>query len=212
MRTRTSRSIAVVMSAALLVGAFAVAPADARKKKKKKKPVVACAPAAIAAPKSDSGHAAEAVDAEVVQVTDAATEEAPVEIAYDHGPALWLSGFGVPVQEDTKFFNIQVVTNSGGPGLYVHQTWSSSSPDDMDMYLYDAATGDQVALSGSANLPEPIASNLPPQAGQDTGHMGLESISGLLAGDCMTYTVESRAFTSDGEKMVLKVWLGEPAE
>src|SRR5688500_750099 len=68
MKIRTIRGIAVLASVGLLVGAFAVGPAEARKKKKKKKPV-ACAPYAP----GENG-----ADQKVTVITDAATADAPV--------------------------------------------------------------------------------------------------------------------------------------
>ena len=206
MSKRSIRSLAVLASAALVLGAFVAGPADAKKRKKKKP--AGCAAPAYVEPQSPSASRTEAPAAEVVKITDAATEEAPVVIEFDHGPALWDTANQAPIVEDTKWFNIQVDSAAPSTGLYLLQEWAIPSLSDMDLYLWDGATGAQAAVSGALNLaPAPV---MIPIVGE-TGGMGYESISGFLVGDCTGFSIESRAFMTPGEAMTLTIWLGEAA-
>lgn len=192
--TSSLRPLTVVLCLALVAGAFAVTPAQAGKKKKK----FSCAPATAAAPtEGHSGNAEEAAEAEVVNITAAHTEEAPLLIEYEHGPAL------DPVAEDTLYFAFQVVSKTPGAGVYVLQEWPGSMSD-MDLYMYDSA-GTEVAYSGSFN-----PSGLPDSGGN--GGQGFESIPGFPADPCSPYTLESKAYATMGEPMTLKIWLGEAGD
>lgn len=200
---RFIRSISVISSAGLLMGALVGGtPAEAAKKCKKFKPAKSFA--------SDSPSTAEASKAKVQKVTDKYTEAKPLTIDYDHGPAFWFpnnpqdpAGAGqAPAVEDTKWFNIQVDSKKKFVGLYIRQEWSSTSPSDMDLYLYDRH-GSAAGSSGQYNA---IAGN--GVLGSGEGGMGYESINGLGVSDCSGYTIESRAFTTAGEAMTLKLWLG----
>lgn len=210
-KSRSTRALCVIATTALIMGAFAAAPADA-KKKKKKPPVPAGCPAFTPIePNSDSGQTAEVLEQPVVTVTDAHTADTPLVFEYEHGAALWRVD-QVPVQEDTVFFNLQIDSANPDAGLYVFQEWAPLPGSDMDLYIWDGATGEQAANSGSSNAaPMPIPPAGPVDHGQSTGAWGLESVSGFPVIDCSGYTVESRAFTTKGESMTLKVWLGEPA-
>ena len=203
MRLTVRRSLTVLMATALAASAVLAVPAEAKKKPKKK----GCPAFAPVEPASNSGETAEALEAPVVKITDAATAEAPVVMEFAHGPALWDTLNQEPIVEDTVFFNIQVESKQGAPTLNVFQEWAAHPPSDMDLYMYDA-TGTEVAVSGSANaFPTPV-SQVP---GQGTGAWGLESVPGYATSNCAGYTIESRAFTTAGEDMTLSIWLGEPA-
>ena len=195
---RTIRTIAVLASAAMVFGAFAAGPAEAKKKKKKKP--AACAPFVASEPATDSGQGAEAAEAKTVQVTTAATEEKPVVIEYEHGPALWETLTQTPIQEDTVFHNFQVV---GTGGLHLRMEWPGTESD-IDMYLFDGS-GTRVASSGAFN-PVPVPGVF--DAGGNGGQ-GFESIPGFASSNCQGFTVESRAFMTPGEPVTLKAWLGE---
>jgi hypothetical protein len=196
------RTIGVLAAAGVLTGALVSGtPAQAAKKCKKFKPV---APTA-----SDSGETAEAPKAKVQTVTDKYTENKPLTISYDHGPAFWWpndpsdpTGGQAAAVEDTKWFNFQIDSKKKFVGLYIRQEWSETSPSDMDLYLYDR-TGSLAGSSGQYNV---ISGN--GVLGSGDGGMGYESINGLGVSDCDGYTVESRAFTTAGEAMTLKVWIG----
>lgn len=200
--SKTIRTFAVVASAALLVGAFVVAPAEAKKRKKKPP---SCPAATFAEPASPSTSRPEA-GAKVIKVTDKATEEAPVVIEYEHAVALWETASQTPVQEDTLWFPVQIDSASPTKGLFVRLDWAIPSVSDMDLYLWDGMTGEQAAVSGATNA---VPINAPFVA--ETGAMGYESISGFAVADCSNYLVESRAFMTAGEAMTLTLWLGDPA-
>lgn len=206
---RIVRPLCVVATAALILGAFAAAPADA-KKKKKKPPVPAGCPAFTPIePNSPSGEKAEVLEQPVVKVTDEHTADKPLVIEYEHGAALW-SITQDPIQEDTVFFNIQVDSANPDTGLYVFQEWAKRPGSDMDLYVWDGASGDEATHSGSSNLaPTPLPPTPVINHGQTTGAWGLESVSGFPVLDCAGFTVESRAFSTPGEAMTLSVWLGE---
>ena len=190
---RTIKTLSILASLGLLVGAYAV-PAEAAKKKKKP---FSCAPATATPPaEGHSSNAEEASEAEVVNLTAANTEEKPLVIEYEHGPA------ADPVMEDTKYFAFQVVSKTPGAGVYILQEWGGQS--DIDLYLTDAS-GAEVASSGAFN-PIPVA--LPGA----TGGPGYESISGYAADPCSPYTIESKGYLTMGEDMTVKLWLGEVVE
>ena len=179
---RSTRAIAVLASAGMLVGAFAAGPAEAGKKKKKK-------PATCAA---FTPGLEEAAEAPVTQVTAAATEEKPVVIELEH-PA------STPVTAENLYFNVQV--NNPASGLYILHEFGSDS--DIDLYLYDAG-GEEVASSGAFN-PAPI----PGVTDADgNGGMGFESIPGFAAGQCEGFTIESHPYLTPGTPATLKLWLG----
>ena len=199
------RVFAVVASVSLLMGAL-VGPADA--KKKKKKPVPACPTATYADPATNSESRPEE-GAKVVTVTDAMTAEAPLVIEYEHGPALWETLTQAPIQEDTKWFNIQIDSALPTAGLYARLDWGIPSVSDIDLYIWDGVSGEELAHSGATNA---VPVNAPFVA--ETGAMGYESVSGAPVSDCAAFLVESRAFATAGESMTLTLWLGEeiPAE
>lgn len=195
--SRSFRGIAVVASAAMVLGAFAAAPAEAKKKKK------SCPAFQPVEPTSDSGEKAEALEAEIVKVTDKATADKPIVIEYEHGPALWETATQTPIVEDTAFFNFQVQTKKPGAGLHLEMTWPTPSESDIDMYLYD--TGARAASSGAFN-PAPVPGVFDASG---NGGMGFETIPGFDAANCAGYTVESRAFMTTGQDVTLTVYLGE---
>lgn len=199
MRSRSIRTFAVLASAGLMVGAFAAGPADAAKKKKKP---FSCAPATAAVPApGHSANAEEAASAEVLNVTAAHTEEAPLVIEYEHGTAI--SDVGM---EDTKYFAYQVVSKKPGFGVYIRQEWPGAVSD-IDLYMYDG-TGAEVAYSGAFNAaPVPVLFD-----SGGNGGTGFESIPGFPADPCSPYTIESKGYLTPGEPMTLKIWLGEAGD
>lgn len=195
---RSIRTLAVLAAAAVVAGAFVAGPADAKKKKK-------CPKVSFVEPASPSESRTEVPKGKVTTITDKATAEAPVVIEYEHGPALWDTVAQEPIVEDTKWFNIQVDSAAPAAALNVRQEWPIPSVSDMDLYLWDGPSGTQIEVSGAFNIaPVPVPGVF------DTGGMGWESISGLVVGDCYGLAVESRAFTTAGEAMALKIWLDAP--
>ena len=205
MQARKSIKVAgVVTSAALVLGSFVAGPADAGKRKrcKKFKPAV---------PISDAETRKQAPSSKLFKVKDKHTAKKPLVIKYSHGPAAWFITDPVdaegqrPIIEDTKWYRLLVDSKKRNVGLYVRQQWSNTPVSDMDVYLYDKF-GSQVAVGGDFNQVDGVEGN-PLDSG--TGGPGYEQISGMGAEDCSGYVVESRAFTSPGEDMQLKVWLGK---
>lgn len=195
--TGSLRPLTAVLCLALVAGAFVAAPAQAGKKKK-----FSCAPATAAVPtEGRSSNAEEAAEAEVLNVTAANTEEKPLVIEYEHGPALADAG-----AEDTLYFAFQVVSKKPGAGVYVRQEWPGSMSD-VDLYMYDSS-GTEVAYSGAFNpIPVPGVTDSGGNGGQ-----GYESIPGFPADPCSPYTLESKAYATMGEPMTLKIWLGEAGD
>ncbi|HYN36413.1 MAG TPA: hypothetical protein VEV82_05505 [Actinomycetota bacterium] len=198
---KLTRNIAVVASIAVLTGALVGGTsAQAAKKCGKFKP---------GTPASGSESRDAAKSAKVQKVTDKNTSKKPLTIEYAHGPAQWLisdpSGETPqgqrPIVEDTKWFNIQVDSKKKLVGLYIRQEWAPTPVSDMDLYLWDKFGG-LAGTSGDFNQVQgtPLNSN--------TGGPGWEEISGLGVTDCTGFTVESRAFSSPGEAMTLKIWIG----
>lgn len=197
------RTIGVTAATGLLVGALvggSAAPASAAKRCKAFKP---------GTPISDSPSAVDAKNEKVVKITDKATQAKPYTVNYDHGPAAWLlanpqdpTGTSqVALQEDTKWFNIQVDSKKRFVGLYTRIEWAATPVSDIDLYIYDKS-GARVGTSGEFN-------QAPGQGlGTGDGGNGYEQVLGMGVTDCSGYTIESRGFTTPGEAMTLKVWLG----
>jgi hypothetical protein len=198
---KTIKVAGVLTSAALVLAAFAAPPADAGKRKRcrKYKPAV---------PITDAETRNQAPKAKVRKITDKYTKKKPLTISYNHGPAFWFIADPVdaegqrPLIEDTKWFNIQVDSKKRMVGVFIRQEWSKTPVSDMDLYVYDRF-GSQAASSGDFNQVQGTPIN------SGTGGQGFEQVSGLGAKDCTGFTLESRAFTTPGEAMKLKIWLGK---
>lgn len=191
MRSRSLRTLAVLASVGLMVGAFAAGPADAAKKKKKKP-----AGCATFTPPETVG------DAEVVSVTDAATAEAPIEIELDTtaGAGLGRDPEGEGAHVSHAYVPLQVDPAAASSGLYasIHFTpaW------DYDLYI-DDETGTEVAHSAGFLVVSSAAG-----AAGESG-VGSESIFGLESADCTNYVVDVVGATTPGESVTLELYLGE---
>ncbi len=191
---RIVRSLAVLASATLVLGAFAAGPAEAKKKKKKKKPA-ACAPFT---------PSEQAAGAPIVKVTDAATAEAPVEVNLNTSPGLGFSsaeGEGNPDELGTThaYANLQVDSASPETGLYVVLEFGAAW--DYDLWLRD---GSHTALEYSAGI-GPVGS------GTDHQHsnVGSESIEGMPVTDCQGIVVDVANAGGPGGEVTLKFYLGD---
>ncbi|HVF53339.1 MAG TPA: hypothetical protein VNC78_06985 [Actinomycetota bacterium] len=183
MNRNSIRSLSGLAAVALLLGALAV-PATA-------KPSKGC-------PKFKPG-VAPASEAQVLKVTDKATVDKPLVVNFTHATALPLPDMEpLPVTEERLYYNIQLVTKSHAPGLFILEEFEDVS--DIDLYLYDAS-GTEVASSAVFN---PV-----PQGplGGPTGGNGYESVPGLDSTPCAGYTIESRAVLTEGSAATLKIWL-----
>ena len=195
MKSRSIRTFAVLAAAGLLVGAFTAAPAEAGKRKKKKPP--ACA--AFVPPES-------AGEAEVVKLTDAATEEAPVEVAVATGPGL---GIGRDPEGEGQFVSqtyVPVQVDSAAPGAGIYGRVDFTPLYDYDLYLDDAA-GTQLMASGGFGVVDD--SELGGDADNSETGAGFEAIYGITTEDCGGYVFDIVGATTPGEEVTLKLWLGE---
>lgn len=198
---RVIRTIGVLASSALILGAFVAGPADAKKKKKPKPPP----PCAAFAPGE------EGADAKTTVVTDAATAEAPVVVELEAGMGL-ADGLGLVDaydQTSSVYQNIQVDSASAAAGLYVKIEF----PDrhDYDLYL-NRADGATAANSGAFNpTPEGTAVGVgggSPDGGWEAGS-NYESVTGINTADCDGYTARVKSYLTNGGTVTMSIWLGE---
>lgn len=196
---RIIRSLAVVALASLVMGAFMVAPADAKKKKKKPKACATYVP-------GENG-----ADAPITVVTDAATEEAPVEVTVATAEGLGFSSAEGPSGDEGHtshaYANVQVDSAASGAGLYARVEFAPTW--DYDAFL---RTADGTAVAYSAGFNQVIV----PAFGLDgTGHgghseQGAEQIDGWTTSDCDGYTYDIVSAGTPGGDVTVKFWLGEP--
>ncbi|MDQ3952441.1 MAG: hypothetical protein M3279_05685 [Actinomycetota bacterium] len=197
---KTIRTLSVIASAALIVGAFTAGPADAKKKKKKPKACATYVPGELGA------------DQPVTVVTDAATAEAPVEVELDTGPGVGFTSPDGP-QDDTGdtshvFTNVQVDSAARETGLYIRLEFPAGLEYDLFARLQD---GTSYAYVAGSNHTGPLVT----QFGLDgTGHggyseVGAENLEGLTTPDCGGYTVDVASAITPGGAVTVKYWLGE---
>jgi hypothetical protein len=189
MKSRSIRTLAVLASAGLILGAFVAGPADAAKKKKKP----GCA--AFVPPEV-------AGDAEVVKVTDAATAEAPISIEVESGPGVGLGrdpeGEGANVSHN--YVPVQVDSKAAAAGLY--NTIHFNPAWDYDLYI-DDTTGTEVAHSAGFLTLSSAAG-----AAGESG-VGTENIYGLESSDCTNYVLDIVGATTAGDTITVDLYLGE---
>jgi len=198
MRPRSIRTLAVLASAGLVVGAFAAGPADAAKRKKKRKKPPACA--TFTPPEA-------AAEAEVVKLTDAATAEAPVELTITTA-----AGFGIgrdassPEGEHVShaYVPVQVDTKASGAGIYGRVNFTPLF--DYDLYLDDPA-GTQLMASGGFGVVDD--SELGGDAENSETGAGFEAIYAITTEDCGGYVFDIVGATTPGEDVTVQLWLGE---
>ena len=133
-------------------------------------------------------------------VTDAATEEKPIEVVVPTDPA----ADGEPADTAHRYVNIQVDTAAAESGLYAR--FEFLEPEDYDIYLNNAA-GEYQAQAAGYN-PAPVG----PLDG--TGHgghseVGAEQLDGIKTPDCGGYTLDLKSYATPGGDKTLKLWLGE---
>ena len=198
--TRFTRTVAVLGMSALVLGAFAAAPADA---KKKKKPAVckAYVPGEKGAEKP------------TITLTDAHTEEAPlvqtVTLAESIGDARVLSDIPEegPLAAGTDAFNVQLDTAAKEAGVYVLFEFQMRRDYDLELWHSD---GSYAARSHDFNLlysPNPDTYSNGGHAGEATD--ASEKIVGVRTPDCAGYTVETVNWLGEGGEFEIKLWLGE---
>lgn len=199
---RTVRTLSVVASVVLIVGAFAAGPADA--KKKKKKPV----PAGCAAYVPGELGAGQPVTV----VTDAATAEAPVEVEIDTAEGVGFTSPNGSADDEGMpshvFTNVQVDSASPETGLYIRLEFPEGLEYDLFARLADGTSYAYVAGSNHTGT-------LVSQGGLDGtgngGHseVGAEVLEGLTTSDCGGYTIDVASAITPGGAVTVKYWLGE---
>jgi hypothetical protein len=207
-KSRLLKLTAVVGASALILGAFAAGPAEAKKKKKPKKAPV-CAPFA---------PAEAAASAPTTLVTDAATKEAPVTAKVTAEQGLG-TGTGTPADEVTLsqvphvYTNVQVDSAAASTGLYVRVELPAN--EDYDLYLL-TTDGAEVARSAGFNPVPNTLTGVPffehTFDGQGYGghtENGAENIDGIITPDCGGYTLDLSTATGRGGDLTIKYWLGE---
>jgi hypothetical protein len=198
MRTsRAVRTLAVLASAGMIVGAFAAVPAEAKKKKKK--------PAAC----STFKPGAKGEGKPTLKVTDAATEQAPTIQTVTLPESIAdadLVGTGV-LTAGADAFNIQVDSAAKEAGLYILFEFPERRDYDLEMYHVD---GSYAARSHDFN---PVHNDQVP-IWDNGGHAGesspsSEKIVGVRTSDCGGFSVEAVNWLGEGGDFEIKVWLGE---
>lgn len=150
----------------------------------------------------------EGVEGPSTRVTDAATEEKPIEISFTHGPAV--GALLVRNLADLKNFPIQVVTKKRLVGLHARLEWGTPSVDEIDLILR-STSGDYLAADDGTNVPLPLDDDDYPEEAGLSG-MGYEYIAGYATSTCAPYVVQSEALRSAGRDVTLKLWLGETSD
>ena len=199
---RTIRTLAVIATAGLVVGAFAAGPAEAKKKKKKK-------PAACAAFVPGEAGA----EQPTVVLTDAATEAAPVEqtvtLAGSAADARLVSAIPEegPLAPGRAPFNIQVDTAAADAGLYALIEFPERRDYDLQLLHTD---GSYAARARSFN---PVLGT-PGETFSEPGHGGegtthSEKLVGIRTADCGGWTLQPENWFGEGGDFTIKLWLGE---
>jgi hypothetical protein len=189
----TKRALSVLMVVALMGGLVATSTIDASAAKRKKK-CKAYKPGELGA------------EAETTKVTQKATEEAPIEVAFDTEP-----GFGIGGNETTAanishvYHNIQVDPKTKKTGLWVRVEMPQGT--DYDIYLMNPDGTEAAHAAGFNPIPHEFI-------GDGTGTGGhseetAEQLDGILSKDCQGYTLDIGNATGPGGEITLKMWLGE---
>ena len=192
MSVKMIRTLAVVASAALVLGAYATGPAQAKKRKK-------CAK--YTAPDW-------AADAASSVVTDKATADAPIEIELETGPGLGFTNPDYPGDETGQvphaFHNVLVDTNAKAARLFARIDYAPAW--DYDLFLRLPA-GPAVAYEADFN-PGTVAgpTGIGSLEGASAGP-GFSQIDGYAVPDCYGYTVDAASAITAGGAVTLKLWL-----
>lgn len=203
---RIVRSLALIATASLVLGAFMAVPADAKKKKKKPKKAPACAPYVP----GENG-----ADAPITIVTDAATAEAPVEVTVSTLEGLGFSSPDGPSGDEGAtshaYANVQVDSAASGAGLYARVEFAPTW--DYDGFL---RTSDGTAVAYSAGFNQFVVPGGDPFGLDGTGNgghseQGAEQIDGWATSDCDGFTYDIVSTGTPGGDVTVKFWLGEAA-
>lgn len=200
-----------LVALALVAGMAAVAPVNAasnerrdgieQQKKKKKKPKPSPSPAVCAAYTPGEQGAG----AEMSIVTDAATEEAPIEVSISTEAGLGAPVAGAPDNSSHAFHNIQVDTASAAAGLYVRLDFPILR--DYDLYLNDSGGAEVASATGFNQLSAALGGSDGDAGGHSEGDS--ETLVGISSPDCFGYTLDVSGFFTEGGSQTLSLWLGE---
>lgn len=187
------RRVAVLASAALVLGAFVAGPADAKNKK--------CAK--YAAPDW-------AADVETVTVTDSATEAKPLTYELTTGPGAGTTSADYPEDGDGtlshSFQNILVDSKAKTARVFARAEFIEAF--DYDLFLR-LPSGPSVAYEADFN---PFTAAGPtPVGGYSDGSAGpgWSQIDGYTTADCSGYTVDVASSITPGGPVTLTIWLGK---
>jgi len=177
---------------ALVLGAFAATPADAKKKKKK---------AAVCAPYQPGEKG---TDKPTIKITEAATEAAPLV-----QPVSLTGSYseGLVDEPGSDAFNVQVDSAAKEVGLYVLFEFPARRDYDLELLYPD---GSYAARSHDFNVlysPDPHTYSNEGHAGESSDTY--EKIVGVRTSDCGAYTVEALNWLGEGGDFEIKLWLGE---
>lgn len=199
-KSRSIRTFSVIATAALIVGAFAAGPADAKKKKKKPAACAAFVPGELGA------------DQPVTVVTDAATAEAPVTIELDTAEGAGFTSPNGSAEDEGEpshvFTNVQVDSASPETGLYIRLEFPDGLEYDLFARLVDGTSYAYVA--GSNHTGQAVAEfGLDGRGNGGYSEVGAENLEGLTTADCAGYTVDVASAITPGGAVTVKYWLGE---
>ena len=140
-----------------------------------------------------------------VTVTDAATEEKPLE----QTTTLEQSTADVAGDATFDYFNVVVDSEAANAGLYATLEFPSARDYDIDLLHTD---GSYAARSHGFNPVGPLYA-APPFQGSE-GHGGKttassESLVGIKTNDCGGWTIQTSNHLGEGGDFTVKLWLGE---
>lgn len=166
------------------------------KKKGHKKPPVGCA----AFTPGEAGK-----DQPTVTLTDAATEEAPVEQTVTLEQSTADLQVGDP---SSTYFNIQVDSAAADAGLYAHIEFPTRRDYDLNLLHPD---GSYAARSRGFNTVDPAHDGTLLSAeghgGDSTDHS--ETLVGIKTADCGGWTLQVQNWLGEGGDFAVQLWLGE---
>lgn len=143
-----------------------------------------------------------------VTVTDAATEEKPleqtVEVAMSAGD---LDFTGLVLHAEYAFFNVQVDTKSADAGLYAYVEFPTRRDYDLGLLYPDESYAARArSFNPVVGTPAEIFS-APGHGGEGTDHS--EKLLGIRTADCGGYTFEFANWFGEGGEFAIQLWLGE---
>lgn len=172
------------------------------KNKKKKK---ACKKNNGKGPDESAGCAAyvpgeQGAEAETLTVTDAATEEAPLELEVETAEGLGVGRGSLGPLVSHAYVNLQVESSTPTAGLWVKVSFAPYQ--DYDLYLDPADGSGEVAAAGGFG-PEQDA-----EPGDSQSDIGSETLTGIRTDDCGGWTLDIAGATTEGGTVTLTTWLG----